>query len=187
MYRKFLSSVDDPDRRKMARAVFAGYKTHVAPKLPSFRRGVIYNDAHTSNIVVRPDKGHFRVEAFIDFDDAVNSYYVFELAVLLADFLSENIDGDQPIQLVTPLISGYCQEFHLSEDECGCLYQLVMARCCQLGMVTGEQYKREPWNQYLLLSLDPPWRVVDLLLRTEQQDVVRVWVSAIGKSVDDYL
>lgn len=174
----------------MAQQVLLGFKTNIAPNIPTFKRGTIYNDAHTGNIIVQRNREHYEVVAFIDFDDAVNSCYLFELAVLVTDILAENSDSDEspiePIELVVPLIAGYCGQFELSKEELCCLYDAVMTRCCQMAMVSGVQYKNEPWNGYLQACIEPRWKVIELLLTVPKAEVERIWCSAIGKTIDDY-
>ncbi len=188
MFPEFISSVEDPYRKKMAEQVFVGFTTHVAPRIPIFKRGILYNDAHTTNIIVQASKEQYKFAAFIDFDDAVNSCYLFELAVLVADVIAEFADPHpNPIELVTPLISGYSQEFELSKEEMGFLYYAVMTRCCQVAMVSEVQYKNEPWNDYLVSSIEPRWKVIELLLSTPKAEVDRIWSGSMGKSLNHYI
>ncbi len=188
MFPEFISSVEDPYRKKMAEQVFVEFTTHVAPRIPTFKRGILYNDAHTTNIIVQASKEQYKFAAFIDFDDAVNSCYLFELAVLVTDVIAEFSNPQtNPFELVSPLISGYSQEFELSKEEMGFLYYAVMARCCQVAMVSEVQYKNEPWNDYLVSSIEPRWKVIELLLSTTKAEVDRIWSGAMGKSLNHYL
>lgn len=184
----FISSVDDPNRQKMAEQVFAEYSKHMAPNIPTFKKGILHHDAHTSNIVVRGSpQEEYKVVAFIDYDDSVDSCYLFELAVFVIDVIAENFDHPNPIELVTPLISGYLHEFDVIKEEINHLYYAVMARCCMSAMVSELQYKNEPWNDYILSSIEPRWKVMELFLKTNKADVDRLWSKAVGKTLENFV
>ncbi len=181
----FISSVEDPNRKKLAEQVFIEYSKHVAPIIPTLKRGILHNDAHMSNVVVQgSSQEEYNVVAFIDFDDAVNSCYLFELAAFVTDVIAENVNHRDPIEMVTPLISGFLQEFNIIKGEIEYLYYAVMARSCMLAIFSELQYKNEPWNDYLLLSIEPCWKVLELLLRTGKADVDGVWSKAVGRTLE---
>ncbi len=180
-------SVEDSDRKRMAKQVFAKYSEHMALNIPTFKKGILHNDTHMSNIIVQGSpQEEYKIIAFIDFDDTVDSCYLFELAVFVTDVIAENTDHTNPIELATPLISGYLQEFDVIKEEIKYLYYAVMARCCLVAMVSELQYKNEPWNDYLLSSIEPRWKVLEFLLNTNKTDVDRVWCSAMGKTIEQY-
>lgn len=174
----------------MAKEVFTSFRDHVAPHIPSFKQGIIYNDANSSNIVLRPtSQDEYAVAGFIDYDDAVYSCYVFDLGTLLAHMFIENIYPVgclDPVGFMAPLISGYNQAFPLSQVEMKCLFSVVMARCCQLGMVSGVCYKNEQWNSHIAVYVDSSWRAMELLLSVSKPEIDRMWGGAVGKTLDDY-
>lgn len=184
-YHKYISTIEDPKRKRMAKEVFVSFSDHVAPHVTLFKHGILYNDANSRNIILKrtTSQDNYEVAGFIDYDDAVYSCYVFDLGTLLAHMFIENIYPDNcldPIAFVAPIISGYYHAFSLSPEELSSLYSVVMACCCQLGMVSAVCYKKEPWNSYILLYVDSSWKAIELLSSTTKTEVDRVWRSAVG-------
>ena len=191
LIRKYLSSLDDPRKQEMVENALNGFEEHVLHLVPTFKKGIIYNDASGQNIIVQRDENTdaYKVAGMIDFDETVFSCYIFDLAVSLAYILMENlspIGSCSPIEFMAPLIAGYASVFPLTTEESGCLYHLTLARCCQ-SAVSGEvSFKAEPWNEYLLTTPRKSWRVIELLLSTGLENVNKVWKNAIGKHADDF-
>lgn len=178
--RKQLHLLDDPMKREMVEKSLQGFEEYVLPRVSNFKKGIIYNDASSQNIILQREssKDEYRVVGMIDFDETVHSCYVFDLAISLAYILMENLSPagyPSPIQFIAPLISGYTSVFPLTTDEQRCLYFLTLARCCQ-SAVSGEvKFKAEPWNEYLLTTPEKSWRVIELLLRTGKDYVDKCW------------
>ena len=183
MCRKLTPHLEDSKERKMAELVLDAYEQYVCPKIANFQKGIIHGDANGLNIIIQRDDlagGEYRMVGLIDFGDCVSSCYIFDLGILLAYVMSENLDlknGVSPIEFVAPILRGYTDAFPLSKDEIDCLYYIAMARCCQSGLNGALSFKREPWNTYLLISPAKCWRVIELMLSTSKEKVDKIWAD----------
>jgi len=173
--RKYLPTIEDPKKREMAEKVFKGFEEQVQPKIPSMRCGTIHGDLNGLNIILTPQNGKYRMYGIIDFSDCRNESYLFELAIMLAYGM---VMKENPIQFVCPMLCGYLQAFPMSEEELDCLYYSTMARCCQSAIIGEYQFKKEPWNQYLLTTPTHMWKLIEVLLTTSKAAVDRIWTEA---------
>lgn len=183
-YRKLLPHLEDNRERRMAELVLDAFEQHVYPKIPNFKKGIIHGDANGLNIVVQKDLqvGEYQMVGLIDFGDCVSSCCVFDLGILLAYAMAENLDlknGQSPIEFVAPILHGYIDAFPLSKEEIGSLYYIAMARCCQSCLNGALSFQREPWNTYLLVSPAKCWRVIELMLSTSKEKVDDKWANAL--------
>ena len=174
---------DNSEERKTAENILDDFEKHVYPKLSIFKKGIIYGDANGLNIIVRKDSvGDYQMAGMIDFGDCVNSCYIFDLGILLAYLMLENLElqnGMSPVEFVGPILRGYTDAFPLSREELDCLYYIVMARCCQSALNGTYSFKQEPWNTYLLTTPTKCWKVIHLMLRTSKEEVDRIWKNAL--------
>ncbi len=116
------------------------------------RRSVIHNDINDNNILVEPQNPTHKVNAIIDFGDAIYTPTINELAVVLAYAV---LGKNDPLQAARQVISGYVSEFPLEEKEIEILYSLVAARWLISLTVSGKNAIKEPENEYLQVSREP--------------------------------
>ena len=182
-YYKLLPLLEDSGQRRMAELVLDEFERNVYPKIPNFKKGIMHGDANGLNIIVQKDGyDDYQIAGLIDFGDCISSCYVFDLGILLAYVMTENLDienGMSPIEFVGPILRGYTDAFPLSKEEISCLYYIVMARCCQSSVNGTLSFKQEPWNTYLLKSPAKCWRVMELMLKTTRETVDTIWASAL--------
>ena len=181
--RELLPHHDSDREREMAKLVLDAFEEHVFPKMSNFKKGIIYGDANGLNIIIRMDSvGDYQMVGMIDFGDCTSSYSVFDLGILLAYVMTENLDlknGMSPIEFVGPLLGGFVDALPLSNEEIGCLYYITMARCCQSGLNGAHCFKQEPWNSYLLVTPAKCWRVIELMLIVSKEEVDKIWANAL--------
>ena len=178
-----LSSLDDPKKRCMAERIL-GYFNSIMPKLSSFTRGVLHGDPNGMNIILKKNssKDEYEIAGLIDFDDTVKSYSVFDLSILLTYLMIENLNPigyASPVEFVGPTVSGYMHRFPLTPEEVSSLYYLVLGRCCQSVLLGEVCYKAEPWNDYLLITPKKCWKLIELLLSMNKDDVDKIWSDAL--------
>ncbi len=178
--RKHFSLLDDPKKQEMVEKCLTGFENYVLPKISTFKKGIIYNDASGQNIILQKvaSKDEYKVVGMIDFDETVYSSYVFDLSTSLAYIMMENLSPagyPGPVEFIAPLVNGFTSVFPLSSEEKQSLYYLTLARCC-LSAVFGElSFKAEPWNEYMLTTPRKSWKLIDLLLSAGNDYVHDVW------------
>ena len=181
--RELLPQHDDEKQKEMIARILDDFEKYVCPKMPNFKKGIMYNDGNGLNIIIQKDvHGDYQMAGMIDFGDCVSSCYVFDLGILLAYIMLENLDlknGMSPIEFVAPILRGYTDAFPLSKEEIDCLYYIAMARCCQSGLMGMLTFKEEPWNTYLLNTPSKCWRVIELMLSASKEKVDGIWANAL--------
>jgi hypothetical protein len=80
--------------------------------------------------------------------------FVLELAVGAA---YAALGKNDPLAAAAAVVSGYSQAFPLTALETGCLYDLIAMRLCLSVVISAEQRKAEPANEYLSISEKPAW------------------------------
>ena len=114
--------------------------------LSTLRQSVNYNDAHEHNLLVGPDHS---ISGVIDFDDAVYTATICELAIAAA---YAGMGAKDPLGVWRELIAGFHAVFPLREEEIAVLYDLIAARLL-LTLTTAARNRRDqPENAYLTVS-----------------------------------
>ena len=173
--RKHLSSIKNPEKKKMVERVLEGFETHVQPKIPSMKCGTIHGDPHCSNIVVRSQNGEYQIAGIIDFCDCSRSCCLFDLVVMLANCAMSEVED--PVRSIGPVLCGYLAAFPLSEEEIGCVYHLILARLCQEAVLSDIQLMKDPRNSYLASIPGPAWKLAEELMNTPKEEVERIWAE----------
>ena len=172
--RQFLPSMQDLHKKELAETVLSLFEKHVSPKIPNFKKGIIYGDSNGLNTVLHKygSEDGYSLAGFIDFGDSLKTCCVYEVGIMLAYAMLEN---DNPVEFAAPMLSGYLDAFPLSRDEVDSLYYLVLARCCQTAVLGEHQFSIEPWNDYLLTTPAKAWKLIEALLGTPKDEVDKVW------------
>ena len=158
----YLHYIDQPEHREIVKHFLTQFETHALPLLPTLRMSVIHNDANDYNVLVDDTgAGARRVVSVLDFGDMVNTYTICELAIACAYTMLHKSD---PIAAAAHIISGYHKAFALSEAEIEVLYLLICARLCISVVNSAYQQKVEPENDYLLISEQPAWTLLEQLV-----------------------
>ena len=139
------------------------YEELIQPLLPRLRTSVIHNDANDNNVLMNrmsSDGGapDLRVAGIIDFGDMVAGFPVLELAVGAA---YAAMGKNDPLAAAAPVVYGYHQVFPLTETEIACLYDFIAMRLCLSVVISAEQRKKEPANEYLSISEKPAWALLE--------------------------
>ena len=169
--KKFLHFVKHEEQVAMVQAVLTLFKTTVMPTLPKLKRGIIHADVHGMNIVVNPKI--CQVVGLIDFGDCNYSCYLFELATSVAELMT--LDMRNPLHFVTPFICGYLSKFPLGRNELDCLYVSVLARLCLSVVMSAYTFSTSTENEYVLVSSDEQWNLIELLLDVPKEKVENIW------------
>ena len=144
-----------PRRRHLLEPFWAAWKALDWNLLPS---SVIYNDANDYNVLV--DAGGSRVVSFLDLGDVVYSATVGNLAIAIAYAM---LDKQDPIAAAAEVLAGYHAVRGLNRAETDALYPLAAARLCASVCYAVKQGREAPGNQYLNISNEPAWALLEKL------------------------
>ena len=167
----------------MAEQVLSAFEAEVLPHFHTMTHGIIHGDYNGMNILVTRNGASYDITGCIDFGDCVYTCIVFDLAIAMAYSM---IDKEYPLNFSSPILPGFLAAFSLTEVDLSALYYSVLGRMVQ-SAVTGEaKYKRQPWNDYLLLTPRPLWKVIREMLELGRERVEDIWKNARSKTAQDY-
>ncbi|GLX80425.1 aminotransferase [Thalassotalea insulae] len=134
------------------------YQTQTAPVLAQLPTGVIHNDANDHNVLVNNLDAPDKIAGLIDFGDMVYSQVINELAIACAYALMHSTDI---LKTLKTIVGGYHQVKPLSDSEIDVLFSLVALRLCTTVCNAALAITKEPDNEYLSISVEPAWRVLN--------------------------
>jgi Ser/Thr protein kinase RdoA (MazF antagonist) len=102
------------------------YETHVLPNESYLRKAIIHNDGNDHNVLLDQNG---KTTGIIDFGDMVYSYIALEPAVCMAYIALEKTDT---LEVISTILKGYHQAFHLNEYELNSVIFLMCLRLCTL-------------------------------------------------------
>ena len=159
--RDYLDYLPTPARRATVEGLLARFEAEARPLLPRLRTSVVYNDAHTGNVVVSAaPPGQTPSLGLIDWGDTLRTATVCELAIACAYAMMERPD---PLAAAMDLVAGYHAALPLTEDELAALYPLIGARLAISVVNSAYLQTVEPGNAYLTISEAPAWELLDRL------------------------
>ncbi|MDH4055623.1 MAG: phosphotransferase [Gammaproteobacteria bacterium] len=146
--RSLLIHVEDASMRQHLEAVLDAFDQHVTPALPGLPRQVIHNDAHNENILIG-DNGD--IAGIIDFGDMLMAPRIQDLSTAAAYLRA---DGDDPMQLIAPLVRGYHEKNPLQASELAVLFDMVRTRLSMTLILfywrLSAREKGDPYRQKLI-------------------------------------
>ncbi|HEY1366077.1 MAG TPA: aminotransferase class III-fold pyridoxal phosphate-dependent enzyme [Gaiellaceae bacterium] len=167
-----LGDVSDEGRRKLlARHLVRNRLGWRA--LRRLRQGIVHNDANDHNVLV----GDGRVVGIVDFGDLIRGPVVAELAVGAAYTM---LGAADPLGVAEEVSTAFRARHSLEGPELKQLYSLVLARLCASAALAGRQRWVEPTNEYLSISEEPVW---ELLERLDHVDPGRARLRLAGASL----
>ena len=175
---RFKPLIEDPARRAIIDHFEQLFVDQVLPVEKQLRYGVIHNDANDNNVVVE-NKGPWdqHVSGIIDFGDMVESWVVADPAIACAYAM---LDQSHPIDTAVSIVKGYYQENPLNENELKVLFPLICMRLCLSVCVCAHQKSLDPKNNYLTISEQPAWRLLDRMRAVPPDYVYYVLRDACG-------
>ena len=129
----------------------------IQPSYTKLRKSVVHNDANDNNIIVSTTLINPKVNAAIDYGDAIHTQIINDLAIACAYAVMGHND---PLQAAIPLIKGYHSSFLLQEQELEHLYIAIAMRLVITVTKSAINKIKEPDNNYLLISEKPAWEVL---------------------------
>jgi len=123
----------------------------------TLRKAVVHNDANDNNVIVSEDLINPKVKAAIDYGDAIYTQIINDLAISCAYCIMGHND---PLEASLSIVSGYHSTFNLQEEELVHLYNAIAMRLVISVTKSAINKRKEPDNEYLLISEKPAWKVL---------------------------
>ena len=121
------------------------------------RKSVVHNDANDNNVIVSSDLVNPKVQAAIDYGDAIHTQIINDVAIACAYCIMGHND---PLEAALPILKGYHTTFTLQEEELRHLYNAIAMRLVISVTKSALNKIEEPDNTYLLISEKPAWEVL---------------------------
>jgi Ser/Thr protein kinase RdoA (MazF antagonist) len=166
------------DRRNLIEYFETHFRNCVLPLTRELREAVIHNDANDNNVLVGGDQSSGQhVASIIDFGDMVNSWIAVEPAVAAAYAM---LATENPLDSAVAIIKGYHSLLPLNEAEISVLFDFICMRLCMSVCICAYQRSIEPDNEYLSISEQPAWVLLEKLQAIEARKVADLFREACG-------
>ena len=134
------------------------------PVVDELNGGIIHNDGNDFNVLIQPSLEGPRLSGLIDFGDVADSWNAAEVAIAAAYAMMDRAD---PLDAVCAIARGYASVTPLNAEECRVILPMVALRLCQSVTVQARQMREQPGNEYLAVSQEAAWRLLEVLARTD--------------------
>jgi 4-aminobutyrate aminotransferase-like enzyme/Ser/Thr protein kinase RdoA (MazF antagonist) len=121
------------------------------------RKSIVHNDANDNNIIVSNDLLNPKVEALIDYGDAIYTQIINDLAVSCTYAIMHHND---PLEAALPIVKGYHHSSPLLEKELEHLYSSIGMRLVISVTQSAINKTKHPENIYLQISEKPAWELL---------------------------
>ncbi|MFX1245681.1 MAG: aminotransferase class III-fold pyridoxal phosphate-dependent enzyme, partial [Promethearchaeota archaeon] len=176
--RQYLGHITDEDRRALVKHFLTVFEAQVQPHLARLRSSVIHNDGNDYNIIVNWHEPTTPLQfGILDFGDMVWSHSVFEIAVAVTYAILGKPD---PITAAAQVVGGYHSVFPLTELELELLFHLVCTRLALSVSISAYQKTLEPDNEYLTISEQPAWKMLEQLRTVHPRLATYIFRDACG-------
>ena len=177
---RFSKQIAEPARRELVERQIERFRHEVVPCFEGLDRGVIHNDANDYNLLVRSDSGEQpRLAGLIDFGDSRDTITVAELAIAAAYLM---LDQENPLAIAALVAAGYASVRPLSTAEQNVLLDLIKARLCASALMSARGLHLEPENEYLQISEQPVWRLLERMSMIDPDEATSTFVDACAQS-----
>jgi 4-aminobutyrate aminotransferase-like enzyme/Ser/Thr protein kinase RdoA (MazF antagonist) len=177
---RFAAQITEPARRELVEHHLERFREQVLPRLAGLERGFIYNDANDHNLLVRsPAHDYLVLAGLIDFGDSLHTITIAELAIACAYLM---LDREDPLAEASHAISGYHSVRPLTGGERSLIFDLVVARLCASVLLAAQRRQIEPENEYLQISTQPMWRLLERMTMIDRDEATRSFENACAAS-----
>ena len=143
----------------------------------NLRKSVVHNDANCHNVIVSKDVLNPRVEAIIDFGDAIHTQIINDVAIAAAYEMMGSLD---PLEAIIPFLKGYHESFPLQEKELEYLYVAIAMRLTITVTKSAINKTKEPDNNYLLISEKPAWDLLHKWFKVDKDFAHYTFLEVCG-------
>ncbi len=137
--------IGEPALRYAIEEVLDHFDAEVLPQLRKLRAQLIHNDLSRLNTLVDGD----RVTGVIDFGDLIHAPMICDLAVPIAELITENTD---PIATAAEIAAGYHAVTALEDDELRLVFDLVSTRTAMYVAIASWRVDTHPENTDYIMS-----------------------------------
>lgn len=180
---EFLPLISDSDRSDLAAFLLERAEAILAPLWNRLPESVIHNDANDYNVIIaRPAADPFerrQIAGLIDFGDMVRSVTSAEPAVACAYAM---LGKDNPLAAAAAVVSGYHAVHPLDDLDLEALYPLIVLRLLMSVAICARQSNDRPENDYLKISNDSAWALLDRMRTIPPRFAQYVFRNACGFS-----
>ncbi len=141
------------DLRPTAQAFLHHFEANIAPALTRLPHQIVHADFNPHNLLADPAQPN-TLTGILDFGDMVRSHRICDLATAC----SYQIDPDDPLRLLSPLLSAYHAHLPLTEAETALLPSLITARMLTTLTISAWRAARYPENAAYILRNAPSAR-----------------------------
>jgi len=168
--------IENPQQQRLAEYFFLQFETEIYPKLSTFRRQVIHNDANDFNVLV--DKK--RISGIIDFGDLIYTCQLFEPAIACAYAIMRK---NEPLTAAAHIIRGYHSKTRLTENEVDALFYSIAARLAVTVSFSAKNSRENPENEYITASERPAWELLEKLISVNPERARQIFREACDMPV----
>lgn len=188
--KEFLVGVQDEKKKSLMTEIIDAFNKEVVPKYHKLRKSIIHGDVNESNIIVKDIPGQnvaageprvCDVSALIDFNDAVSSYTVFDVAICIAYMSIKCKEFDQR-DVGGHVLAGYLSVRSMNDSEREVMKVCVCARIAQSLVMGAYTYFMDPSNVYVLNTAARGWPLASLMWETPQHEIDSRW----NKIIEEY-
>ena len=151
--------------------------------------GWCHNDLTEQNVLVaekpsvsKDSESHTQTEyaivGVIDFGDIVHSCRVFDIAICMAQIMSDCLVNDlvviDPVDCGGHILAGYSSEIELSQQERDILKECIEVRLIQ-GAVWGLINFQREHNNYVLQFVEKSWKLCLVTSQMDKDELYERW------------
>lgn len=173
---RFKSLLASEPKRKLVEHFESRFRETVLPLENKLRMGVIHNDANDNNVLVEEDNPR-RLTSIIDFGDMVYSWLAVEPSVAATYAM---LGKEQPLDVAATIIEGYHSRLALRDAEIRAIFELICMRLCMSVCICAYQRSIDPGNEYLSISEQPAWDLLQKLRRIQSTTAQNQFRTACG-------
>lgn len=167
-----IDHISNPSRKKLVLHFHSQFKSNVEPIWAELPKQIIHNDANEWNILLQENQ-----IGLIDFGDSVYTARVCEIAIAMTYVIMKT----RTLNEALVVLKGYSEGVEISEEEIDALYYLIGGRLCLSVLHSAYSIKQDPDNEYLLISEEPAWKMLEYWLTVNPRYATQLFYEAAGK------
>lgn len=165
--KEYITDVVPASKREMLQKIFHDFDEIVLAHMDTFEMGLIHSDLNDNNILVNAPTND-NVIGVIDFNEVTVAPFVFELAIVIADAMGQNIMAGKYV------LDGYLEQKQLPQRDLNVLSHCIRARCAQCLLLCAHASTLDPTNTYLTDTSACYWNVLDAIC-DNNKELMTLW------------